>query len=116
MNHLLAQNLVLPGNSSPVTGPLKASNFIDVGRITLGSILVSLMKYVFPIAGVCLLIVILMAGFTLLTSAGDTKKMEKGKQTLTYGIVGFLIIFLAYWITQLMGIMFGITAITDTFK
>jgi len=115
MNHTLAQKLILPGSSDPVTGPLQSDAFIG-GKITLGSILGSLMQYILPIAGLGLLVIILISGFTLLTSAGDTKKMEKGKQTLTYGIVGFIIIFLAYWITQLLGIIFGIQAITDIFK
>ncbi len=112
---MLAQNLKLPGGEDTISGPLQQGQFLG-NKITLGSILGSLMQYLLPIAGVGLLVVILISGFTLLTSAGDTKKMEKGKQTLTYGIVGFIIIFLAYWITQLLGIMFGVQAITEVFK
>ncbi len=115
MNHLLAQTLVLPGGNEQITGPLKTSSFIG-GKITLGSILGSLMRYILPLAGIGLLIIILIAGFTLLTSAGDAKKVEKGKQTLTNGVIGFFIVFLAYWITQLIGIVFGIEAITTIFK
>ncbi|MFH0749903.1 MAG: pilin [Candidatus Gottesmanbacteria bacterium] len=109
MDHLLAQKLTLPGTPNLV-GPLGDKN------VTIGTILSNIYKFALPIAGIVLLIMIISAGFTLLTSAGDAKKMEKGKQTLTYGVVGFVIIFLAYWITQLLGIVFGITAIGDTFK
>lgn len=115
---MLAQKLMLPG-ATPVQidGLLSADKLGDSGgQITLGSILSSAITYILPIAGIGLLIMILVAGFTLLTSAGDTKAMEKGKQTLTYGIVGFLIIFLAYWITQLLGIAFGFNSISTIFK
>ena len=111
--HQLAQRLTLPGtdpNPTPIIGPLGDKT------VTLGGIVSSLFTIALPIAGIGLLIMILSAGFTLLTSAGDAKKMEKGKQTLTYGIVGFLVIFVAYWITQFFGTVFGITAITDVFK
>ncbi|MFZ2025533.1 MAG: hypothetical protein WAV51_04610 [Microgenomates group bacterium] len=111
--HLLAQKLTLPGseiNPTPIVGPLGDKT------ITLGGIVSSLFTIALPLAGIGLLIMILSAGFTLLTSAGDAKKMEKGKQTLTYGIVGFLVIFVAYWITQFFGTVFGITAITEIFK
>lgn len=115
MYHILAQNLTLPGGEGPISGPLKTNAFMG-NQITLGSILSSLLRYILPIAGIGLLIMILIAGFTLLTSAGDTKKMEKGKQTLTNGVIGFFIIFLAYWLTQLLGVVFGIKAITEIFK
>lgn len=109
-HHLLAQKLTLPGETTSYVGPLGDKT------ITLGGLLSNALSFIFPIAGIILLIMILSAGFTLLTSAGDAKKMEKGKQTLTYGVVGFVIIFVAYWLTQLVGIIFGVGAITTIFK
>jgi len=109
--NLLAQKLTLPGNdATPIVGPLGDKT------ITLGGLVSSLFTIALPIAGIGLLLMILSSGFTLLTSAGDAKKMEKGKQTLTYGVVGFLIIFVAFWLTQFLGTVFGITAITEIFK
>lgn len=107
----LAQLLTFPDNTTPtpIVGPLGNT------PITLGTVLNKALAFVFPIAGIGLLIVILIAGFTLLTSAGDAKKMEQGKHTLTYGVVGFLIIFVAYWITQLLGVIFGIDSISKIF-
>lgn len=59
---------------------------------------------------------LLSAGFNFLTSAGDPKKLEMGKQRLTYAIVGFLVIFVAYWGVQLAGKIFGIAEIESVFK
>lgn len=109
-HHLLAQQLTLPGETTPYVGPLGSQ------KITLGILLTNILHYIFPIAGIILLIMILSAGFTLLTSAGDAKKMEKGKQTLTNGVIGFILVFVAYWLTQLVGIIFGVDAITTIFK
>lgn len=105
----LAQ-LTIPGSTEPIPYPT-GFKFTNVASVITG-----LMTYVFVISGIILLVVILSAGFTLLTSAGDAKAMEKGKKGLTYGILGFVIIFVAYWLVQIAGIVFGIEEITAIFK
>jgi len=83
---------------------------------SIGEIIEKAMPFVFAFAGVGLLLMIISAGFSLLTSAGDPKKAAAGQQQLTFAIIGFLIIFLAYWITQIAGNIFGIEAIKNTFQ
>lgn len=109
----LLADLILPGaNGESLTIPDEVSKtFPDVA-----SIITKLIQYVFVISGIGLLVVILSSGFTLLTSAGDAKAMEKGKKGLTNGIVGFVIIFVAYWLVQIAGIVFGISEITTIFQ
>jgi hypothetical protein len=102
--------LTLPGGNAPIPTP-SGFQFTDVA-----SVVNALTKYIFVAAGLVLLIVILSSGFTLLTSAGDAKAMEKGKKGLTNGITGFIIIFVAYWLVQLAGIIFGMKEITDVFQ
>lgn len=65
---------------------------------------------------IILLVYILYGGFLLLTSAGDPKKMEAAKGTLTNGAIGFVIVFAAYWIVQGIGLILGIGQIQGTFK
>ncbi len=81
----------------------------------IGGIISNLIPLLITIAGVGLLLMILLSGFNLLTSAGDAKKMEGAKNRLTFALVGFFIIFLAYWIVQLFGIMFGLDSIKQIF-
>jgi uncharacterized BrkB/YihY/UPF0761 family membrane protein len=40
-------------------------------------------------------ILIVVAGYTFITSAGDAEKVEKAQKTLTAAIVGMIIVFLA---------------------
>lgn len=51
-----------------------------------------------------------------MTSSGDPAKTKEAQAILTHGIVGFLVIFVAYWIVQLVGQIFGITDIQQTFQ
>lgn len=106
MTRLLAQDIFLPGSDS--ARPIKVTGIKGFAFTDIGSILGPAIRLLFAIAGIGLLLMILSAGFTLMTSAGDAKKMQAGTQRLTYAIVGFLIIFAAFWGVQLVGKMFGI--------
>lgn len=110
MTKLLAQAIQLPGQPNPIEG-FPSFKFNTIGDIISGAI-----PFVFAFAGIGLLLMIISAGFTLLTSAGDAKKLDMGKNKLTYALVGFLIIFAAYWITQLAGKIFGLDSITQIFQ
>ena len=112
MNTLLAQNLTLPGGGS-VQGPLAIPG--AGGNLTIGAIISRALPLVIGLAGLGLLLMLISAGYTFMTSAGDAKKMEQGRQQLTNAIVGFIIVFGAYWLVQIVGIMFG-TSVTSGFK
>ncbi len=114
MKNLLAQALTLPDNTKLVY-PNEFQDF-QTRFPSLGSILTMALRFIFAFAGIGLLLMILSSGFTLLTSGGDPKKLEMGRNRITNAIVGFVIIFVAFWLTQLMGIIFGIAEIGTIFK
>lgn len=66
------------------------------------------LQYSLILAGFILLAMIISAGFTLLTAAGDPKKTEAGKSRLTHAALGFLIVFAAYWIAQILQVVFNL--------
>lgn len=79
------------------------------GRLSsLGSILAALMPYIFTISGIVLLFMIIASGYSLLTSAGNPESIEKGKKRLTAALAGFFIIFIAFWIWQLVQVFTGL--------
>ena len=82
----------------------------------IGKVISRAVPYVFAFAGLGLLLMLLSAGFDYLTSAGDEKKLETAKQRLTYALVGFLIIFTAFWLVQIAAKIFGLTEAQSIFK
>lgn len=76
---------------------------------TLGDIISALLPYIFTIAGIILFALLIMGGFELLTSGGNPEKTKKAQGRITSSLIGFLIIFLAYWLTQLLEVIFGIS-------
>jgi len=77
--------------------------------LTIGEIISKFLPYIFAIAGIILFVFLILGGFELLTSAGDPEKAKKAQRRITSALIGFLIIFLAYWLTQLLEVIFGIT-------
>jgi uncharacterized membrane protein len=82
----------------------------------LGTIISAALPYVFTVAGVLLLIYLLLGGLGYMTSRGEPKAVEEAKNKITYALIGFVVIFVAYWIVQIVGTVLGTKAITNIFK
>lgn len=103
-----------------------AQNFGDIQRFalpefkfsdsTIGGMVSSFLPYIFALAGIGLLLYLLYGGFHLMISRGDPKAIQEAKGKITNALVGFLIVFVAYWIVQLVGLLLGVPAITEIFK
>jgi len=76
---------------------------------TLGDVITALLPYIFVLAGLLLFGLLIWGGFGLLTSAGNPDKVKSAQAKLTNAIIGFIIIFAAFWLVQILQIMFGIT-------
>lgn len=77
-------------------------------QTTPGIIISAILPIMFTLAGLILFAMLILGGFQMMTSAGNPKGADAGKARLTSALIGFAIIFLAYWLTQFMEIIFGI--------
>ncbi len=64
----------------------------------------------FVVAGIVLLVSFIVAGIGLISGAGQNnpEKLEKGKQALTSTVIGFVVVFTAYWIVKLIQQVTGV--------
>jgi len=92
--------------------PLKQYSTKATQLSTPGGIISEILSFAFPIAGMILFVILIMAGLKMLTGASNSKNMEEGKQMITTAILGFIILFAAYWIAQLLEIIFGINILS----
>jgi hypothetical protein len=65
-----------------------------------------IVKVIFVGAGFFLFLMIIGAGFSLVQ--GDSKDKDKAKTTMTSAIIGFMIMFGAFWIMQIIQLITGI--------
>lgn len=95
--------LTLPGQGV-IDNP---ENFKFVGS-SLGDIISALLPYIFVIAGLALFIFLIIGGFGLLTSGGSPDKMKAAQGKITSAVIGFVIIFISYWLMRILEIVFGL--------
>jgi len=60
----------------------------------------------FVVAGIILFIFIIVAGFKFIT--GGKKGAEDAKNMITTAFIGFVIMFAAYWIMQIVALLTGV--------
>lgn len=107
MNRVFAQ-ITLPGGTT-------LDNPTGFRFTSIGEVIADAYVLILTITGIVLTLMLIKGGFGFLTSMGDAKKMESARHDITNAIIGFIIVFAAYWIVQALGITFGITEITDVF-
>jgi hypothetical protein len=62
------------------------------------------------IAGIILLFILIGGGIAMIKGAGksDPKSVEQGKQAATSALIGFIVVFSAYWIVKLIETITGL--------
>ena len=85
-----------------------SSGFALKGK-TIGDIINMVLPYVFVIAGLILLVMLILGGIQLMTAAGDSTKSKAGYGRISTALIGFLIIFISYFVLQLVEVLLGVT-------
>lgn len=97
-------------------GDLNQAGFKFAGSsLTIGFLVSSLLPYLFAGAGLLLLLYLIYGGLSLMLSRGDPKAVQSARDKITGAVVGFVIIFAAYWLVQIVGRVLGIEAIKQIF-
>jgi uncharacterized membrane protein len=58
-------------------------------------------------AGVVALVIVILSGIKFITSKGDQKQVATAKRSLTFAILGLILIFLSFFIIKLIGYITG---------
>lgn len=82
---------------------------------TPADIINAILPYVFGAAGIALLIYLVLGGLQLMLAKGDPKAIQAAQSKITNAIIGFIIVAIAYTLTQLVGRLLGIGQFTTIF-
>jgi len=91
--------------------PKTGTGQIDIASLTIEGIISALIPFIYVLAGLALLLMLIIGGFQLMMSAGDPKGVESGRNKVMYALIGFLIIFVSYWLVQILQVIFGLPKI-----
>lgn len=77
----------------------------------IGSVYISnIITAAISISGIILLFLLIGGGIGMIAGAGksDPKTVEQGKQAATSALIGFIVVFSAYWIVKLIETITGL--------
>jgi hypothetical protein len=78
---------------------------------TVGGIISQLLTFIYPAAGLILLAMLIWGGITLMTAANNPGKAKTGYNRMIYALIGFLIVFVSYFVLQLVEVLLGVKII-----
>ena len=96
-NKVLAVDVVLPK---------EPTRFTDVGSIIGGKN--GLLAYIYIFAGLALLLMLILGGIGLMTSAGNPDKSKVAFGRISGALIGFLIIFISYMVALVVEKLLGV--------
>ncbi len=64
-------------------------------------------------SGIVALILIIFSGIKFISSKGDQNEIDSAKKTLTYAIIGLIVIFLSFFVVRVIGQITGVEQISN---
>ncbi len=64
-------------------------------RLTINDVLKGVVNLLSAVAGIIAVIMLIVSGFKYITSEGDSGKINSAKQTLTYALIGVVVVALS---------------------
>lgn len=80
-------------------------------NLNIGTVITKLLPYVYAIAGLILLVLLILGGFQLMTSGGNPDKVKAGRGRITAALIGFFIIFMAWFIVKAVEYILGVSVL-----
>lgn len=85
----------------------KPAEALGGNNATLSTLINPIIANVLIVSGVISLGAILVSGFSFVAANGDKAKTAQASQSLTYGIIGLVVVVAAFIITRIMGEILG---------
>jgi len=74
----------------------------------LATLINNILPNIFVAAGLVLFFMLVLGGFTIISSAGNKDKLKDGNKIITSAIIGLLVLFGAYWLIQIIQVVTGV--------
>ena len=103
MEKLLIIKQVIAASENIPTDPLE-SKFSSPADI-IGQLL----PFIYVVAGLILLLMLISGGIELMTSAGNPDKTKAGYGKISAALIGFLIIFVSYMVAKIVEEILGVS-------
>lgn len=82
---------------------------------TFGTLVTAIVKNAFVLAGVISFILLILGGFGVIVSAGDSKKLESARGRIVGSVIGLIIVVGSFWIIQILEKITGLKLLNPGF-
>lgn len=86
----------------------------DTAYSGVGTLINNILPNVYIAAGIVIFFMIVFGGFTIISNAGDSHKIQEGTKTITSAIIGFVVLFASYWIIQIIQVITGVPILNSS--
>lgn len=76
---------------------------------TIATLFNPIVANVITVSGIIALATIIFSGFQYVTGAGDKNKIAQAQNMLSYGILGIIVVTVAFVLTRIIGTLLGFT-------
>ena len=93
---------------------LGGSNYLDDPK-NISAYVTAIITGAISVSGIILLFLLIGGGIAMISGAGksDPKTVEQGKKAATSALIGFIVVFSAYWIVKLIESITGLKLISN---
>lgn len=110
MNNLAQINFFKINSEIVKDHPAYVAGLFTPGSVkNIGPIINLVIPYLFVIAGLILLFMLILGGIGMMLSANNENGLKKAQGQITNALLGFLMLFISYWIVQIIEAVLGIT-------
>ncbi len=107
-------SLSIPGsNGTPMQIDSGLPSGVPTGGLaTSGNNIISVfIELAFVVAVIFCLYTVIMGGINIITSEGDKKKFQSGRDKIMFAIIGLIVVFISIFLVNVIGTFFGINLI-----
>ena len=109
MQYLTQVNFSIIDSEFMKDHPLTKNEFRNFGPTNIGAIINLALPYLFVIAGLILLFMLILGGIGMMLGANNEAGLKKAQGQISNALLGFLMLFISYWLVQIVEAILGIT-------
>ncbi len=94
--------------ASSLSDTLNSGSSSLTNSTDISSFVTALLNLAIPLSVVCVVVLLVFAGYQLMTSAGNPDKLKESKEVITNAIIGFLVVLMSVAILLLISNIFDL--------
>ena len=98
-------SLIIKGNGT--SGDITIKSPLRSEITDISSLINVFMSFLFPLALIIIFLMFVYAGYLYLSSEGSPDKVKQAQGVITSSIVGFILLFVAFFVVRLVASFFG---------